>query len=78
MEFSRVAAALGADPLELVLSGGEDYALVATLPKDAERLGLTRIGRCEAGGGVEIEGASGERTAVQPAGWDHFALSDRG
>ncbi|MEQ9325163.1 MAG: thiamine-phosphate kinase [Polyangiaceae bacterium] len=75
---ARVAAALGADPLELVLSGGEDYALVATLPKDAERLGLTRIGRCEAGGGVEIEGASGERTAVQPAGWDHFALSDRG
>lgn len=73
-----IAAALGVDPLELAVSGGEDYALLATVPHDAELAGLARVGRCAAGEGVVLERASGEPTAVQPAGWDHFAPADDG
>ena len=73
-----IAAALGVDPLELAVSGGEDYALLATVPHDAELAGLARVGRCAAGEGVVLERAGGEPTAVQPAGWDHFAPADDG
>jgi thiamine-monophosphate kinase len=53
---------------ELFLTGGEDHALVATLPADAAiPAGCRAIGRVLAGDGVTVEG--------QPAaaGWDHFA-----
>ncbi len=65
------AAALGVRWLEPALSGGEDYALLATsagaLP------GFTRIGDVEAGSGVWLRCRSGERRAVPPLGFDHFS-----
>lgn len=77
---AEVAAASGRDPLELAVSGGEDYELLATLP--AERLatasaavakggaGLTQIGETVAGEGVEIRLPDGERLA--PTGFDQL------
>jgi thiamine monophosphate kinase len=60
---------LGEKALELVLHGGEDYALVVT---SAEPItGFRQIGVCEEGEGVWLErGRSRERVAA--AGWDHF------
>ncbi len=58
-----VARAAGREPLELAVSGGEDYELLAALPAEklatatsamAEHGGLTRIGAVGAGEGVEI------------------------
>ncbi|HHH30299.1 MAG TPA: thiamine-phosphate kinase, partial [Polyangiaceae bacterium] len=69
----EAAAALGIEPLELALSGGEDYALVATVPSGAARAGFSVIGRCEEGEGVLLEDATGRRSPVEAVGWDHFA-----
>lgn len=79
---AEVAAAAGRDPLQLAISGGEDYELLAALP--AERLGdastaigeaaettLTPIGRAKGGAGVEIRLLGGE--LLEAAGYDHFA-----
>src|SRR5215208_5890020 len=49
----EVAAALGADPVELAATGGEDYELCACVPPrrraEAEAAGLTWIGEVEEG-----------------------------
>lgn len=79
---AEVAAAVGRDPLELAVTGGEDYELLAALP--AARLGeasialgeaaettVAPIGEIEAGAGVEIRLPGGGRLEVQ--GYDHFA-----
>jgi thiamine-monophosphate kinase len=69
--------------LEEVLTGGEDYELIATVPQSAlgeltedlaERFGtpLTMIGHIATGHGVTIEDVNGTR-ALDAAGWDHFA-----
>lgn len=61
--LAEVAHAAGRDPLELAVSGGEDYELLAAIPPDkltdateavAKHGGLTRIGVAGAGKGVEI------------------------
>ena len=79
---AEVAAALGRDPLQLAVSGGEDYELLAAFPPqalDLARLGeeagvaLTRIGEVVAGEGVEIR-LPGGRT-LEPSGFDQLGLS---
>ncbi|MBX6381929.1 MAG: thiamine-phosphate kinase [Microbispora sp.] len=67
-ELSTAARALGADPLEWVLTGGEDHALVATFPPEV-RLPpeWTRVGVVGEGRGVRVDGQT--RTE---GGWDHF------
>lgn len=66
---STVSDALGLDALTFVLTGGDDYALVATfssetmLPK-----GWIHIGRVSEGAGVTVDG----RTYEGPAGHQHF------
>jgi thiamine-monophosphate kinase len=79
---AEVAAAAGRNPLELAVSGGEDYELLATLPGDrlagassavaeAAETALTRIGEVAGGEGVEIRLPGGGRLAAK--GYDHFA-----
>jgi thiamine-monophosphate kinase len=61
--LAEVAGATGREPLDLAVSGGEDYELLAALPADrleeasvavAQHGGLTRIGVVADGEGVEI------------------------
>jgi thiamine-monophosphate kinase len=79
--LAEVAAAAGRDPLELAVSGGEDYELLAALPPDrlaeaSTRIGeaaettLTPIGQVEAGEGAEIRLPGGGQLEAQ--GYDHF------
>ena len=76
------AERLGVDPLEIALSGGEDYELLAVLPpgviEDAqERLrdrfgvALTEIGETT-DDGIVIVDANGVERPLEPKGWDHF------
>ncbi len=56
-----VGAALGVDPVELVLRGGDDHALAATFPPDATLPeGWQRVGLVQAGGGVTVDGVPPE------------------
>ena len=79
--LAEVAAAADRDPLELAVSGGEDYELLAALPP--ERLGdaaiaigqaaettLTQIGEAGEGEGVEIRLPGGG--TLTPAGFDQL------
>lgn len=67
--LQAVGAALGADPMRFILTGGDDHALVATFPSDAGLPdGWTQIGRVAAGSGVTVDAAAYEG----PAGHVHF------
>jgi thiamine-monophosphate kinase len=77
------AAFLGVDPVELALSGGEDYELLATIDLTHlerarqeldERFGvtLTEVGAIIEEGFVQVDG-SGRESPLPPRGWDHFA-----
>ncbi|QWF23961.1 thiamine-phosphate kinase [Nocardioides sp. LMS-CY] len=64
-----VGAALGADPIQFMLSGGEDHALLATFASvDAVPAGWAVIGSVAAGSGVTVDGTPYEG----PTGWTHF------
>jgi thiamine-monophosphate kinase len=76
---AEVAEAAGRDPLELAVSGGEDYELLAAMPAEgldleglaeSAHVGLTRVGEVVAGEGVEIRLPGGR--SIQPAGFDHL------
>jgi thiamine-monophosphate kinase len=69
------------DPLDLLLSGGDDYELLFTAPSGgSERveaagaalgIRLSRVGRVEAGSGAVLEEAGGIRD-IAALGYDHF------
>lgn len=64
-----VAAALGADPLQFILGGGDDHALLATFPAEAPLpQGWVTIGQVAAGAGVTVDGAPYEGVG----GYTHF------
>jgi thiamine-monophosphate kinase len=65
--LQAVGAALGADPIQFVLGGGDDHALLATFP-DAAPDGWQVIGAVAAGSGVTVDGAAYDG----PTGWTHF------
>jgi thiamine-monophosphate kinase len=66
--LSRAARVVGAHPLDFVLTGGEDHALVATVPAGvALPEGVTRIGLVRPGAGVRVIGWKPATTS-----WDHF------
>lgn len=78
------ARELGVDAMDLAISGGEDYELLATLHPDdveparvevEERFGvtLTHIGTIIEGTGVLAVVADGTEAPLGPRGWDHFA-----
>ena len=77
------AELLGLDALELAISGGEDYELLATLDLTHferareeldERFGvtLTDIGMIVDEGLVAVD-ERGRESVLEPKGWDHFA-----
>lgn len=71
---SLIAAAseLGVDPLQWCLTGGEDHALVATVPADsALPEGAVVIGHVVAGSGVAVPGVD---ISAWDAGFDHFRI----
>jgi len=78
------AVALGVDPVELAVGGGEDYELLATIDlTDLERArgelderfgtSLTDVGVITEGRGLVAVGVDGRETPLRPLGWDHFA-----
>jgi thiamine-monophosphate kinase len=79
---AKVATAAGRDPLALAVAGGEDYELLAALPRQrlagaSARIGaaaettLTPIGEVVAGKGVEIKLPAGG--LLDARSYDHFA-----
>src|SRR3954449_12578049 len=78
--LQQVAAALGADPLAWVLTGGEDHALVATFPAAAVLpAGWSVIGKVERAGkipGVRVDGSPAadvvRDVGAEGAGHVHF------
>lgn len=74
-ELRAAAAALGRDPLSLALHGGEDYALLVTLPPGESLAGFTPIGVIEAlasGLPVALRSVDGAVTVLDERGFDHF------
>lgn len=70
--FAELALALGADPVNLLLAGGEDYEILFTAAPDAVPGTLgTRIGFIQAGAELRTLDASG-REIAPPPGFDHF------
>ena len=64
-----VGAALGADPMQFILTGGDDHALVATFPAGTKLPAeWQQIGSVSEGSGVTVDGAEHEG----PAGHQHF------
>jgi thiamine-monophosphate kinase len=64
------AAALGADWLRWVLTGGEDHALAATFPPDTDLPGhWLAVGTAREGHGVTVDSQPADRLS----GWQHFA-----
>jgi thiamine monophosphate kinase len=69
-ELHDVARLLDTSALELALSGGEDYALVATGAPERRPRWARRIGRVERGRGVVLEQPDGTRQPLA-AGFEH-------
>lgn len=64
-----VGAALGAEPISFVLTGGDDHPLLATFPADvALPEGWQVIGEVREGAGVTVDGVPFEGAT----GWTHF------
>jgi len=71
--LAEVASALGKDPIEWILTGGDDHPLVATFPHGAALPpGWQPIGTVglpgESGPAVTVDGSARD----EPGGWDHF------
>lgn len=67
--LTEVASALGRDPLQWVLTGGDDHALAATFPAGAVPADWIVIGAVREGSGVLVDGTPWDGAG----GWDHFA-----
>ncbi|WP_110238883.1 thiamine-phosphate kinase [Nocardioides gilvus] len=67
--LQAVGAALGVDPMQFILSGGDDHPLLATFPSALKvPQGWTVVGEVREGQGVTVNGAVHEGAA----GWTHF------
>jgi thiamine-monophosphate kinase len=67
--MQAVGSALGVDPMQFVLGGGDDHAILATFPPGTDLPdGFTRIGSVADGEGVTLDGSAYDG----PAGWAHF------
>ena len=67
--MQAVGSALGVDPMQFILGGGDDHAILATFPAGTDLPeGFTRIGGVSEGEGVTVDGAAYDG----PTGWAHF------
>lgn len=66
--LQAVGAALGADPLQFILGGGDDHALLATFPDGSVPDGWLVVGTVAEGAGVTVDGEEYDG----PTGWTHF------
>ena len=81
-DAARAALQSGLAPLQIILSGGDDYELLFTAPTGAAEavaslaaeleMSLTAIGRVVAGGGVRVIGADGVDLVLESSGYRHF------
>jgi len=68
-------------PLHYVLSGGEDYELLFTVPSarmkrlEALRIPVTEIGRITTGNEMFLMNAVGRKTTLSPTGYNHFKMT---
>ena len=79
---ARAAVAGDASLIEAVLTGGDDYEIVATIPQNrlaafqeaaaATGIEVTTIGRIEAGKGVKVIGPDGQPFNLKQASFSHF------
>jgi thiamine-monophosphate kinase len=82
-EFEALCSAVGKDPINLALSGGEDYRLLVTV--DPEGVGLLArqingatgrnlydIGEIVPGDEIVVRLADGATELLTSGGWDHF------
>ncbi|GIH27013.1 thiamine-monophosphate kinase [Acrocarpospora phusangensis] len=66
--LADAARQVGADPLDWILTGGDDHALAAAFPPEVRLPPPWRVvGAVAAGHGVQVKGR-----AEAPGGWDHF------
>lgn len=77
--LEECAVVLGADPLNWVLTGGEDHGLLSTFPAGVTLPeGFVRIGSVlsldAAGPAVTIDGQNFKDADSGALGWDHFAV----
>jgi thiamine monophosphate kinase len=70
-ELNSVARRLGSSALDCALYGGEDYALLATGPRQKRPRFAVVIGHVERGRGVWLHDAQGRRRTLG-CGFDHF------
>ncbi len=66
--LQAVGAATGADPIQFILGGGDDHALLATFPDGSVPAGWTVVGAVTEGSGVTLDGEEYDG----PTGWTHF------
>ena len=73
--FDLLCAALGEDPVELAVAGGEDFVLLFALPEGTEppgRFRCARIGRVTAGEELTLRRDGVESEWPYELGWDHL------
>lgn len=68
----KVAEYLNIDPMKFVLSGGEDYELLVTSDKEAEKYGLIPVGRIVKDRGIYLSDPIKGKIPAKPEGWQHF------
>jgi len=76
--FPTVCRKLGIDPTETILTGGEDYAILFSLPPRVRPLGrqkCRRVGRLTACPDIDLVSPEGA-IPLAVTGWDHFAAVD--
>ena len=77
--FEALASALELDPIAVALAGGEDYALLFTLPETISppaRFRCFRVGRIVRGRKLAMIDGSGNSLPVPNLGWDHLSEAD--
>lgn len=72
LDVASAAEALDVDPLDWILSGGEDHGFAATFGPEVEiPSGWTVIGEVAAGSGVSVDGSPRE----SGGGWHSFSTT---